>query len=149
MNGFDLVVVLMLSNAVQNAIIGNDNSVLGGALGASALLVTNYFVVRLAYQNPRVQRLVEGTPTLLVSNGQIIAENLIAEVITEAELRTSLRRQGFDSLSEVRAAILETSGTLTVERQNPTTDDEYQKDLINRLTRIERALNQITQGLEL
>jgi uncharacterized membrane protein YcaP (DUF421 family) len=74
MNGFDLVLLLMLSNAVQNAIIGTDNSVLGGVIGASALLVTNYFVVRLAYRIPKVQRLVEGKPTLLISNGQIIAE---------------------------------------------------------------------------
>ena len=149
MNGFDLVVLMMLSNAVQNAIIGNDNSVLGGVIGASALLITNYFVVRLAYRIPKVQRLVEGKPTLLVSNGQIIAENLIAEVITETELRTSLRRQGFDSLAEVKAAILETSGTLTVEHQDTTADEKYQQDLTNRLTRIERALDQITQRLEL
>jgi uncharacterized membrane protein YcaP (DUF421 family) len=66
-------------------------------------------------------------------------------VITETELRTSLRRQGFDSLSEVKAAILETSGTLTVERQDTTADEKYQQDLINRLTHIERALDQITQ----
>lgn len=147
MNGFDLVVLLMLSNAVQNAIIGTDNSVLGGMIGASALLVTNYFVVRLAYRIPKVQRLVEGKPTLLVSNGQIIAENLIAEVITETELQISLRRQGFDRLSEVKAAILETSGTLTVDRQDTTAGEKYQQDLINRLTRIERALDQITQRL--
>lgn len=102
MNGFDLVVLLMLSNAVQNAIIGSDNSLLGGLVGATALLVTNYLVVRVAYHYRSVQRLVEGTPTLLISNGQIIPEHLVKEVITEAELRTSLCRQGFESLSEVR-----------------------------------------------
>ena len=84
MNGFDLVVLLMLSNAVQNAIIGNDNSPLGGMIGAVALLVTDYLVVRFPYRYPSVQQLVEGKPTLLISNGQIIPEPLVAEGITEA-----------------------------------------------------------------
>lgn len=90
----------------------------------------------------------EGNPTLLISNGQIIPEHLAKEVITEAELRTSLRRQGFETLSEVRAAILETSGNLTVVRQHPTTDEDNQKDLIDRLDRIELALSQLTQRLD-
>lgn len=148
MNGFDLVVLLMLSNAVQNAIIGSDNSLLGGLVGATALLVTNYLVVRVAYHYRSVQRLVEGTPTLLISNGQIIPERLVKEVITEAELRTSLRRQGFESLSEVRTAILETSGNLTVVRQQPSTDQDDQKDLVERLDRIELTLSQLTQRLD-
>lgn len=148
MNGFDLVVLLMLSNAVQNAIIGSDNSLLGGMIGAVALLVTNYLVVRFAYRYPSVQQLVEGKPTLLLSNGQIIPEHLAAEVITETELRTSLRRQGFENLSEVKAAILETSGNLTVEPQHPTAGEDNQQDLIDRLERIEAALSLLTHRLD-
>lgn len=149
MTGFDLVVLLMLSNSVQNAIIGNDNSLLGGTIGATALLATNYFVVRLAYRYPKVQRLVEGKPTLLVQNGQIIRENLATEIISEAELRSSLRRQGVHALSEVRVAVLETSGSLTVEQQSSTSNEDYQQDVIERLTRLEKALSQLAQRLSL
>ncbi len=137
--GFDLVVLLMLSNAVQNAIIGNDNSVAGGLIGATALLVTNYLVVRLAYRYPRIERLVEGRPTLLLLDGQIKTENLARELITEGEFRTVLRRQGFEDLAEVKAAILETSGSLTVERATdlPT---PIEAELLQRLERIEQQL---------
>lgn len=68
LTGFDLVVLLMLSNAVQNAIIGDDDSVSGGFIGAATLLITNYLIVRLVYRHPKVQQLVEGKPTLLLHN---------------------------------------------------------------------------------
>ncbi|MBW4662114.1 MAG: DUF421 domain-containing protein [Drouetiella hepatica Uher 2000/2452] len=142
MTGFDLVVLLMLSNAVQNAIIGDDNSVSGGLIGATALLITNYAVVRLAYRYPKIEHLVEGKSTLLVNNGRILHENLDREVITEAELRTNLRRQGFEDLADVKAAILETSGSLTVERQTADPENNYQREILDRLSRIESALYQ-------
>jgi uncharacterized membrane protein YcaP (DUF421 family) len=146
MNGFDLVVLLLLSNTVQNAIIGNDNSVLGGFVGAATLIAVNYIVVRLAYRYPRVSRFVEGRPTILVRNGQIISKNLDLEVITESELRASLRRQGFEELSEVKIAILETNGSLTIEREPETTEDLEHQRLMAQLTRIETTLNQINQS---
>jgi len=142
MTGFDLVVLLMLSNAVQNAIIGDDNSVSGGMIGAAALLITNYITVRLAYRYPKIEHLVEGKSTLLVNNGRIIHENLDKEVITEAELRTSLRRQGFEDLVQIKAAILETSGSLSVERQTADPESDYQREILDRLRRIEVALHQ-------
>jgi uncharacterized membrane protein YcaP (DUF421 family) len=103
LTGFDLVVLLMLSNAVQNAIIGNDNSVTGGLIGAATLLVTNYLVVRLAYRYPNIQQAVEGRPTLLLLDGQMIPKNLARELISEAEFRAVLRRQGFEDLAGVIA----------------------------------------------
>lgn len=146
LTGFDLVVLLMLSNAVQNAIIGNDNSVSGGLVGATALLVTNYLVVRLAYRHPAIERLVEGRPTLLLLDGQIKTENLAKELITEGEFRTVLRRQGFEDLAEVKAAILETSGSLTVERATdlPT---PVEAELLQRLEHIEQQLQRLSHPL--
>ncbi len=139
LTGFDLVVVLMLSNAVQNAIIGKDNSVSGGLIGAATLLVTNYLVVRLAYRYPHIQRAVEGKPTRLLHDGQIIPENLAKELISETEFRTVLRRQGFEDLAEIKLAILETSGNVTVERAEdlPT---PVEAQILQRLERIERLL---------
>lgn len=139
LTGFDLVVLLMLSNAVQNAIIGNDNSVTGGFVGAATLLMTNYLVVRLAYRYPQIERWVEGRPTLLLRDGQMIPKNLAKETINEAELRTVLRRQGFENLAEIRAAILETSGAITVERAVDLPTD-VEANILERLERIEALL---------
>lgn len=145
-NNFDLVVLLVISNTVQNAIIGNDNSLIGGITGATTLLITNYLVVRIAYQFPKFRKLTQGKSRLLIQEGRVIEKNLRAEAITEQELLTSLRRQGIESLSEVKSACLETDGDLTIERLNLGNDP--QKEIIDRLNQIETALNQVIQRIK-
>src|SRR5690242_5013729 len=86
LNSFDLVVLLMLANTVQNATIGNDNSMVGGLIGVSALLVMNYFVVRFLYRYPSVDRLLEGGPVELIRGGKVLSDHLGREAITEEEL---------------------------------------------------------------
>src|SRR6201990_1807191 len=95
LNPFDLVVLLTLSNTVQNAIIGDDNSVLGGVIGATTLLVVNYVGVRFFYTHDELDHLIEGDPDVLVENGQLKEERLKKELITRAELEAAARRQGF------------------------------------------------------
>src|SRR5580765_7007788 len=97
LNPFDLVVLLSLSNTVQNAIIGNDNSLTGGLLGAFALLAMNYLVVRFLFRHRRLDQLFEGKPTTLIEGGKIVKQALANELLTHAELLTVLHRQGFDS----------------------------------------------------
>src|SRR5262247_3917859 len=86
LNPFDLVVLLTLANTVQNAIIGNDNSVTGGIVGASTLLLVNYFVVRFLYSHEKLDRLIEGDPELLIDNGKLRHDRLRKELITVTEL---------------------------------------------------------------
>src|SRR3989454_10839715 len=86
LNPFDLVVLLTLSNTVQNAIIGDDTSVTGGVLGASALLALNYAVVRFVYHHPSIDRLVEGGPTVLIENGTVLDDHLRKELVSVEEL---------------------------------------------------------------
>src|ERR1700730_1408016 len=81
LNPFDLVVLLTLSNTVQNAIIGDDNSVTGGIIGASTLLLVNYLVVRFLYSHDRLDRLVEGEPCFLIQNGQVLEHRITQEVL--------------------------------------------------------------------
>src|SRR5215831_374089 len=100
LNPFDLVVLLSLSNTVQNAIIGNDNSLTGGLVGAVSLLGVNYLVVRFLFRHRRLDQLFEGKPTVLVENGKINRRALAAELLTHSELTTVLHRQGFDSIEE-------------------------------------------------
>src|SRR5664280_11340 len=107
LNPFDLVVLLSLSNTVQNAIIGNDNSLSGGLIGAFTLLGVNYMVVRFLFQHRRLDQLFEGRPTALVEHGQIVDAALAKELLTRAELITVLHRQGFDGLDDVERCVLE------------------------------------------
>ena len=143
LNPFDLVVLLLLSNTVQNAIIGNDNSVLGGLFGAAVLLIVNHFLVRYLFRSGRLDA-VEGSPDVLIANGEVIKERLDKEFITVAELEAAARRQGISSLEEVLECRLETGGALTFVPRTPSLHDMEHRDLIDRLDRIERALAERT-----
>src|SRR5579862_9413437 len=107
LNPFDLVVLLSLSNTVQNAIIGNDNSLSGGLIGALALMAMNYLVVRFLFRHRRLDQLFEGKPTVLIENGTVLNQALAKELLTKAELMTVLHRQGFDDVEEVQRCVLE------------------------------------------
>src|SRR6202162_1047027 len=96
LNPFDLVVLLTLSNTVQNAIIGDDNSVSGGIVGATSLLVINYLVVRFLYGHSKLEQIVEGRSDVLIENGKVRAEHLKRELITMPQLEAAARKQGFD-----------------------------------------------------
>src|SRR5437867_3960443 len=112
LNPFDLVVLLTLSNTVQNAIIGDDNSVTGGIIGAATLLGLNYLVVRFLYGHERLEHLVEGDPDVLIEDGEIQFDRLRQELVTLTELESAAHRQGFASLDEVQRAVLEPGGTV-------------------------------------
>ncbi len=114
MTPFDLIVLLVISNVVQNALIGNDNSVGGGLLGATCILVINGVVAWLTSRNKRFERLVENTPTVLVRHGRIRWDNLRRECMSLPELRAALRREGILTFGDVRYAILEEDGRLSV-----------------------------------
>ncbi|MEA2598722.1 MAG: hypothetical protein QOF01_5191 [Thermomicrobiales bacterium] len=140
MNPLDLVVLLTLSNTVQNAIIGEDNSVIGGLIGASTLLLVNYALVRLAYEHPTFDRLVNGDPVPLVEGGHVLRQNLRRLLMTEGELQAVSRGQGARHLHEVETAMFETSGTINVVRRDPTPEEAHLARLDERLARIEEAL---------
>ena len=133
LNPFDLVVLLTLSNTVQNAIIGDDNTVTGGVIGATSLLVINYLVVRFLYDHRKLDQLVEGRADLLIQDGKVIGSRLKRELITKEELAAAARKQGFESLSEVRQCILEPGGTLTFVAKKPDTEDLRHQELLQRL----------------
>lgn len=113
MSSFDVVVLLMISNIVQNAMIGNDNSVTGGFIGAATILGLNYALARLALSNKTIERIIEGTPTILVHNGKVIEANMQRESVTRDELMAALRRAGILSIGQVRVALLEETGAIT------------------------------------
>jgi len=112
LNSFDLVVMLLLSNVVQNAIIGPDNSLLGGLVGAVTLLVVNALVVRLVGANDTIARLVEGTPTVLARNGKWLPEALRREGLRPADVDAAVRRQNATGVTDVDQVRLEPGGAI-------------------------------------
>jgi uncharacterized membrane protein YcaP (DUF421 family) len=133
LNPFDLVVLLTLSNTVQNAIIGDDNSVSGGIIGATSLLVVNYAVVRFLYGHKRLDQLVEGRADVLIDNGMVSVERLKKELISQSQLEAAARKQGFESLDEVHKCVLEPGGNLTFVGKKPASDDLRHQELVARL----------------
>jgi len=132
LNPFDLIVLLTLSNTVQNAIIGDDNSVTGGIIGATSLLAVNYLVVRFLYDHRKIDQIVEGRADILVEDGKVHEHKLKRELITKEELAAAARKQGFDTLSEVRQCILEPGGTLTFIAKKPDTEDVRHAELMKK-----------------
>src|SRR3954447_12011337 len=142
LNPFDLVVLLCLSNTVQNAIIGNDNSVTGGLIGAFSLLSFNYVVVRYLFRHRRIDQILEGSPTVLVENGKVLRKELAKELLTESELLSVCHRQGFGSISELESCTLEPGGVFFLKGKTPSSDEKFRSDVLNRLDDIGRRLDQ-------
>lgn len=140
LNPFDLVVLMTLANTVQNAIIGDDTTLTGGIIGAGTLLVVNYAVVRFLYSHRKIDHLIEGSPDVLIGDGQVRKDRLKKEFITLEELRAAAHRQGFASLDEVERAVLEPGGTLSFIRKGPEPEDARHRELIERLDAISKAL---------
>lgn len=114
LNSFDLVVMLLLSNIVQNAIIGNDDSLVGGLIGAGTIIFVNSLVVRLVVRKPSLGPVLEGTPTTVVTDGAYDHQALKKEGLRPADVEVAIRRQNANDVSEVEKAVLEPSGALIV-----------------------------------
>lgn len=117
-NTLDLVVLLLVANAVQNGIIGNDFSVTGAVIGAVTLFGINEAVNRATYLFPFVSRVLEGQPSVLIAGGKPVQRALRGAGISLPELRAIARRQGFPDLGSVHSAILETNGVVTMFRED-------------------------------
>ncbi len=148
LNPFDLVVLLVLSNTVQNAIIGPDNSLGGGIIGATTLLIINWVVVRFLYQHPGVVKIVEGEADCLISGGKILHDRLKRETITVTELELAARRQGFGSLDDVESCRLEVGGGLTFVAKHPTEAEARHRELVDRLESLAGSHARLAERLD-
>jgi uncharacterized membrane protein YcaP (DUF421 family) len=143
LNSFDLVVLLLISNVVQNAIIGPDNSLIGGLIGASVLVVANDVISRFARRNDAIDRALEGTETRLVEDGRFLDRELRRLGIRQADLEAALRRSGAGNVLQVKEADLYPSGAIVVdlrpEARGASNDD---------VDRIERKLDLLTASVQ-
>jgi uncharacterized membrane protein YcaP (DUF421 family) len=135
LNPFDLVVLLTISNTVQNAIIGDDNSLAGGVIGATSLVITNYL-----YDHRKLDQLVEGNPDVLIEGGKVRNKNLKRELITLSQLEAAARKQGFSSLSEVDQCILEPGGTLSFIGKKPDVEEKRHRELLKKFEQLSEEI---------
>ena len=132
LNPFDLIVLLTLSNTVQNAI-----------LGAAMLLLVNYLVVRFVHRHRGLEKLVEGSRDYIMRNGRVLKTHLDKELMTRAELTAAAHRQGIGSLAEVESAILEPTGTITFVAKKPSSDDIRHHELMDAVEHLRTELAQL------
>jgi uncharacterized membrane protein YcaP (DUF421 family) len=111
---FDLVLLLVLANAVQNSMNAGDNSLVGGLITAATLISLNYLVSLVTHRNKKLEAIIEGRPQILIHNGELFEEVMAKAQLTHHELNAALRRAGASSVAEVHSAILENNGAISV-----------------------------------
>jgi uncharacterized membrane protein YcaP (DUF421 family) len=136
LNPFDLVVLLTLSNTVQNAIIGDDNSVTGGVIGAFALLATNWLLMSLLYRAPKLNAALEGQPTTLIRGGVVDTRAVQSQHLTQEDLLGALNKNGFDDVGDVDLCVLEPNGTFLVRGKSPGKDDLDREAILAELRKL-------------
>jgi uncharacterized membrane protein YcaP (DUF421 family) len=147
LNPFDLIVLLSLSNTLQNAIIGDDTSVAGGLIGATTLCAFNYLVVRFLFRHRRLDQLVEGRPTVLMEDGRIVKKNVRKELMTHAEVLYLAHRQGFATLDEVDRIVLEPGGTFFIKGKVPRLAEQNHAEILARIEDLTRQVEHLRRLL--
>ncbi len=147
LNAFDLVVILSISNTVQNAIIGEDSSVLGGMIGAATLLILNYLVVRFFFSHQKLDHLIEGDPTVLIRDGKLVKPSCDKELITTLELEVAAHKQGFKTLDDVEFAEIEPGGAIVFTAKSPTSGEARDLELHRKIEALDARMAEILARL--
>jgi uncharacterized membrane protein YcaP (DUF421 family) len=146
LNPFDLVVLLTISNTVQNAIIGDDNSVTGGLLGALSLFAINYLVVRFVLRHRRLDQILQGEPSVLIHDGAVDRAALAKELLSESELAAVAHRQGIANLDEIDRCVLEPGGVFSIQRKAGT-DQPRASEILAKLDQLGREMEELKSRL--
>lgn len=114
LTGFDIIVLLTISNILQNSMIGNDNSVTGGMIGATVLLAANLTLAYVVFRSRRAERLVEGSPKILIHDGELQEVLMRSELLTMQDLVSAVHREGLESFNDVHLAVAEPNGMISI-----------------------------------
>jgi len=147
LNPFDLVVLLSLSNTVQNAMIGDDNSVTGGIIGAFSLLAINWLLMWLLFRTPKVNQALEGSAATLVKDGIVDEAALRSEALTMEELISILNKNGFDDPREVDLCVLQPNGTFFVKARHPSDTERVSQDVMEALRKLTIEVKELRVAL--
>ena len=147
LNPFDLVVLLSLSNTVQNAIIGDDNSVSGGIVGAIALLSINYTMAWFKYRSRWFESFIEGKPRTLIENSKIDEDAVKKELLTKEDLDTIAHKQGLDSAEDIEKCVIDPNGSFLVEGNTPTSDENFRTEVLKKLEDLTRQISELKRNI--
>jgi uncharacterized membrane protein YcaP (DUF421 family) len=147
LNPFDLVVLLSLSNTVQNAMIGDDNSVSGGVIGAFSLLAINWALTRILFRSPKLSNALDGGETVLIRHGVVDLVAAKKEALTELELRSVLHKQGYNDFDEVEKCVLEPNGNFYMEGIKAKSDDVQRAEMMKVLMALTQEVKEMRAEL--
>lgn len=147
LNPLDLVVILSLSNTVQNAIIGPDNSLVGGLVGASALLGINYTIARLKWSSKKIESLTEGPPAILIENGRIREDQMKRELITRSDLDIVVHSNGFESANDIEKLILDPNGTFLIDGKDEIKDATFKIEVMKKIDALTKQLEDLNSAI--
>jgi uncharacterized membrane protein YcaP (DUF421 family) len=147
LNTFDFVVLLMISNIIQNAIIGNDNSITGGIIGAVSLVVLNFVVAKFLFKHQKIDTIIEGGTDILIDQGIINERLLKKESITRRELESAAHKQGIANLDEIERAELDSDGEIFFIAKKPPLEDLRHTELLQAIEVLRRELREVTGEL--
>ena len=148
LNPFDLVVLLSLSNTVQNAIIGNDNSVTGGIVGAFALLAINWLLMWMLYRAPKLTKALEGTSSTIIRAGVVDEAEMKRQTLTPEDLTSVLNRNGFSDPTEVELCVLEPNGTFFVKGKTPSFEQIERGEILAVIEKLSDEVRALRAKLE-
>ncbi|CAN5536991.1 hypothetical protein BH10ACI2_BH10ACI2_14480 [soil metagenome] len=148
LNPFDLVVILSLSNTVQNAIIGQDNSLVGGLVGALALLFINFVLARLKYSSKTIEAITEGKSKTLIENGKIDQAMLKSELITSEDLDIIAHENGLGCGKDIDKLILDPNGTFLVDGKNEIKDAKFKREVLKKIAELSKQLSELNAALQ-
>ncbi len=148
LNPLDLVVILSLSNTVQNAIIGNDTSLVGGLVGAAALLGINALFAYIKFRNRTAESLLEGKPIDIIQNGKIDAKHMRSELMTESDLDIIAHENGLDDRHDIDRLVLDPNGTFLVEGKGEIKDARFKREMIEKIDHLAKQLNDLSLSLK-
>ncbi len=143
LNPIDLVVLLSLSNTVQNAIIGDDTSLSGGIVGAIALLGINFLMAHLKFKSKAIESIIEGVPRVLIENGKLNEDAVKRELLTKEDLDVIAHREGFSSLEEIDKCVLDPNGTFLVEGKDDINDSKFKKEVLEKIELLSRQIAEL------
>ena len=147
LNPIDLVVLLTLSNTVQNAIIGDDTSLSGGIVGATALLGINWALAHLKFRNKAAETFIEGSPRTLIENGKVNEKAIRSELLTKEDLDVIAHEEGFSGVEDVEKCILDPNGTFLVEGKDNIGDNKFKKDVLEKLEDLTNQISELKKAI--
>ncbi len=148
LNPMDLILLLLLSNTVQNAIIGDDTSLSGGLVGAMALLGINYAMVFLKFKSARFEKFIEGVERTLVKDGKIDERVLRQELLTKSDLDTLAHEKDFEGADDIRKCVIDPNGTFFVEGNDDIKDADFKKEVLEKIGKLTEQLNDLQNLLQ-